>query len=205
MYIDDLLDKVKKKFTAAFKDRLQPDSLDLAGEFDFDITKMLRQCEEAAMNTDKSKLPREFEDSEKWKKTRAGQNQIMHRIKAETRQGKSKKSQDGDSDDGDDIEDGEGTDDGSPEQARNSDKPLTEEQRQANIAKMKRRKAKSQTKTQPQSAKDSRGKKAKPKQKTVSDKGALTKEEIAKLDHSDKGAPDEGDVPKIAKLDHSDK
>lgn len=127
MYIDDLLDKVKKKFIAAFKDRLQPDSLDLAGEFDFNITNMLRQCEEAAINSDKSKVPREFKDSKKWPKTRAGQNQIMHRIKAETRQGKGKKSQDRDSGNGDDIEDGEGTDGESPEQARDSEKTLTEE------------------------------------------------------------------------------
>ena len=208
LYVDDLLSKVKKKFTAAFKDRLQPGSLDLAAEFDFDVTKILRQCEESAMEADKSKAPRKFEDSEKWEKTKAGQNQIMHRIEAETRQGKrrngirsrGKQSQGGDSDDDDDDDDGDdGTDDESLEQADESEETLTEEQRQANIAKkFGKKKAKSQTKTPPQSPKESPGKKKKPKQMAVSDKGARSRKEKEALDRSDdKGALDQNAMAKM--------
>lgn len=212
MYIDDLLAKVKKKFTQAFKDRLQADSLDLGPEFEFDITKILRQCETGAMEAaDKSKVPRKFEESEKFAKTRDGQNEIMHHIKAETRQGKrrngirsrGKNSLAGDSDDDDDDEDDGSDDDLSLEQAGDSEEMLSEEQIQQNIAKKRSKLAKKgskvKTKTPPQSPTDSPGRKKKPKEKREWDgQGARTAKEKAALDFS---APEAADDKAMAKRD----
>jgi signal recognition particle receptor subunit alpha len=208
LYIDELLDKVKKKFTAGFKERLA--SEDFGAAFEFELEGILRKCESEAMErkVDKSKAPRSFEDSEKWAQTKDGQNEIMHGIKAEKREGKrkdgrrnAKKNSLADDDDDDDDSDGERSDDGGDGPASgtvgDSEEMLSEEQRQANIQKRFGKKEKKKTKTPPQSPTESPGKKKKENREWAGT-GARGKKEKDALDFSEK-APADADA--VAKMD----
>lgn len=205
LYVDDLLAKVKRKFTVAFKERLTV--LDFGAVFDFELDSILRKCENDAMEkkVDKSKTPRAFEDSDKWAQTKGGQNEIMHGITAVTRQGKrndgrrnrGKNSLAGDDDESDDDDwSGEDEPRAEGEEAGDSEEALSEEQRRANIAKKFGKKDKKKAggaKTPPSSP----GKKRGPKKPTEGARPARGKEKAA-LDRSEQGTDD---AEAVAKMD----
>lgn len=97
LYIKDLLRRAKKKFISMYKDTLGAQAIELgaaACNFDFAgaLDKILKQCEEEGHSGGRAEnqVPRSFEDSKKWEQTKAGQNELMHNIKAEVRVGKGK-------------------------------------------------------------------------------------------------------------------
>ena len=91
LYVEELLAKAKKKFVAMYKDTLGGKAYEFGTSFDFEkvLLGIINKCETEKMDSKNvDKAPRSFEDSDKWKQTKAGQNQIMHGIKTEVREGK---------------------------------------------------------------------------------------------------------------------
>ena len=204
LYIDELLDKVRKKFSAAFKDQLQSFDLGASFEFSDQFGSIHRKCEKDSMEKSaQTKAPRAFEESKKWEKTKAGADEIMHGIKAEVREGKRKdgrrnrkKGPDDLDVDSDDDDDWGGSDEEEGADPAAGAGGLSEAQRLKNLEKLRNRGkgGKKAAKTPPPSPgnEKSPGKKKKKKEaREWAGQGARTKKEKEALDFSDDKPSDE--------------
>ena len=91
LYIDELLEKARRKFVSMFKDNLVP--VDHSIDFDFEETflSMQKKLETSSLSAKSGGgASRAFEDTDKWRKTKEGQDEFMHGKKPTAKEAKKK-------------------------------------------------------------------------------------------------------------------